>query len=50
MDEKKLMRLLDENPDYFYHNLGLCACYKCKCGRCKCDAKNNIKVQLNGAF
>ncbi|CAD8083777.1 unnamed protein product [Paramecium sonneborni] len=50
LDEKQLIQLLDENTDYFYHNLKLCACYKCICGRCKCDANNQIKLKLNGMF
>ncbi|CAD8167677.1 unnamed protein product [Paramecium octaurelia] len=50
LDEKQLIQLLDENTDYFYHNLKLCACFKCTCGRCKCDASNQVKLKLNGIF
>ncbi|CAD8176136.1 unnamed protein product [Paramecium octaurelia] len=50
LNEKQLIQLLDENTDYFYHNLKLCACFKCTCGRCKCDASTQVKLKLNGVF
>ncbi|CAD8133632.1 unnamed protein product [Paramecium pentaurelia] len=50
LDENQLIQLLDENTDYFYHNLKLCACFKCTCGRCKCDVTTQVKLKLNGIF
>ncbi len=35
-----LEKLIEDNPEYFHHQLGLCACFRCRCGRCKCDAGN----------
>ena len=32
--------LFEENMNYFYHLMKLCACYKCICGSCYCEGKN----------
>ncbi|CAD8168811.1 unnamed protein product [Paramecium octaurelia] len=50
LDEQTLEKLLEDNPDYFYHHLGFCACYRCKCGRCRCDVSNQVKLKINGSF
>lgn len=50
IDANTVQHLVEDNPDYFYHHLGMCACYKCKCGRCKCDVSNQIKLKINGAM
>lgn len=42
--------MFNDNPGYFYHNLKLCACYKCKCGRCKCEYDGKLKLGFNGGY
>jgi hypothetical protein len=50
IDQVDIAKLIEDNPEYFHHHLGLCACYKCKCGRCRCDIGNQVKLRVNGAL
>lgn len=38
--------LIENNPDYFSHLLGLCACFRCICGICKCKYAESKNVSL----
>jgi hypothetical protein len=50
LESVDITKLVEDNPEYFHHHLGFCACFKCKCGRCRCDLGNQVKLRVNGAL
>ncbi|CAD8087076.1 unnamed protein product [Paramecium primaurelia] len=42
-------KLINDNPDYFHHQLGFCACYKCECGQCKCNFSKTCKLNYSSS-